>query len=377
MKKYDAAVIALPNDADEIPMEADKRLELVAKIVRVATQEYGIALEDIVIDPLAMPIGADTSTVVQTTIETMRRIRDEFGLNMTCGASNVSFGMPGRHTLERGVPADGDDRGLTSAIMDARTPQIVDVGQGGRPAARPRRVGHGLDRARTAPSRPRQHDAGPSHVYRRTRRADVADLDSLRREGLIEPPAGEPPSRRRTTAPAGSALTAAAGRAHRPRAARRHRLRRRQLERHRDRLDLRRPRHLQEVQGAASSTAPSRCRGSTRAPSRADQLRDGWRLACLAQATHDLTVEVPPLMTRPKAATVGVGRQVILRPAVQKRYVELTEPTLADQRTDLVRLLDAIDDLELHRRPARPAPAAEACCARPTSRSPRWSSTRR
>ncbi len=78
----------------------------------------------------------------------------------------------------------------------------------------------------------------------------------------------------------------------------------------------------------------------------ADQLRDGWRLACLAQATNDLRVEVPPLVTRPKAATVGVGRQVILRPAVQKRYVELDEPTLADQRTDLARLLEAIDDLE-------------------------------
>ncbi len=78
----------------------------------------------------------------------------------------------------------------------------------------------------------------------------------------------------------------------------------------------------------------------------ADQLRAGWRLACLAQATTDLTVEVPPLMTRPKAATVGVGRQVILRPAVQKRYLELDDPTLADQRTDLARLLDAMDDLE-------------------------------
>ena len=52
-------------------------------------------------------------------------------------------------------------------------------------------------------------------------------------------------------------------------------------------------------------------------------------------------------MTRPKAATVGVGRQVILRPAIQKRYVELTEPTLSDQATDLARLLAAIDDLEL------------------------------
>ena len=77
------------------------------------------------------------------------------------------------------------------------------------------------------------------------------------------------------------------------------------------------------------------------------QLADGWRLACLAQATQDLAVDVPPLTTRPKAATLGVGRQVILRPAIQKRYVELTEPTLQDQRTDLQRVLDAIDDLEL------------------------------
>jgi uncharacterized 2Fe-2S/4Fe-4S cluster protein (DUF4445 family) len=78
-----------------------------------------------------------------------------------------------------------------------------------------------------------------------------------------------------------------------------------------------------------------------------EQLEGGWRLACLVGATHDLTVEVPPLVTRPKASTVGVGRQVILRPSVQKRYVELDEPTLADQRTDLVRLRDAVDDLTL------------------------------
>ncbi len=79
----------------------------------------------------------------------------------------------------------------------------------------------------------------------------------------------------------------------------------------------------------------------------AEQLRAGWRLACRAAATADLTVEVPPLATRPKAATVGVGRQVILRPAVQKRFVELDEPTLSDQRPDIDRLTDAIDDLEV------------------------------
>jgi uncharacterized 2Fe-2S/4Fe-4S cluster protein (DUF4445 family) len=78
-----------------------------------------------------------------------------------------------------------------------------------------------------------------------------------------------------------------------------------------------------------------------------DELRAGWRLACRAQAAGDTTIHVPPLVTRPKAATVGVGRQVILRPAVQKRYVELDEPTLADQRSDLERLLAAVDDLEL------------------------------
>jgi uncharacterized 2Fe-2S/4Fe-4S cluster protein (DUF4445 family) len=78
-----------------------------------------------------------------------------------------------------------------------------------------------------------------------------------------------------------------------------------------------------------------------------DELRAGWRLACRAQAARDLQIEVPPLVTRPKAATVGVGRQVILRPAAQKRYLELDEPSLSDQRTDLERVLAALDDLEL------------------------------
>jgi ferredoxin len=78
-----------------------------------------------------------------------------------------------------------------------------------------------------------------------------------------------------------------------------------------------------------------------------DELREGWRLACRVQVASDLRVEVPPLATRPKAATVGVGRKVILRPAVQKRYVELTEPSLSDQQTDLERVLANLDDLEL------------------------------
>lgn len=126
VKKYDAAIIALPNDHDEIPMEVEKRVDLTRKIVEVATTEYGISAADIVIDPLAMPIGADTTTSL-VTLETMRRIRDEFGVNMTCGASNTSFGMPDRHTLGAAWLPMAMTAGLTSAIMDTRTPQIVEA----------------------------------------------------------------------------------------------------------------------------------------------------------------------------------------------------------------------------------------------------------
>ena len=126
VKRFDAAIIALPNDEDEIPMEPDKRLVLVRKVVEVATKEYGIPIEDILIDPLAMPIGADSNNALSF-FETVGRIKDEFGVNMTCGASNVSFGMPGRHALGSVFLPMAMAAGLTSAIMDARTPQIVEA----------------------------------------------------------------------------------------------------------------------------------------------------------------------------------------------------------------------------------------------------------
>jgi 5-methyltetrahydrofolate--homocysteine methyltransferase len=130
VKHYGAAVIALPNDHDEIPMEADKRLTLTKKIVDTAVDKYGLAPEDIVIDPLAMPIGADP-TIVRTAYETISRIRGEFGLNMTLGASNVSFGMPARHIINATFLPMAMTVGLTSAIMDARTPLIVDAVRAG------------------------------------------------------------------------------------------------------------------------------------------------------------------------------------------------------------------------------------------------------
>jgi 5-methyltetrahydrofolate--homocysteine methyltransferase len=124
VKKYGAAVIGLPNDEDEIPAEPARRVALTRKLIHVATGKYGIDISDIVIDPLAMPVGADTLHPTRT-IETIALIKEEFGVNMTLGASNVSFGMPDRHTISAAFLPAAMSHGLTSAIMDARTPQVV------------------------------------------------------------------------------------------------------------------------------------------------------------------------------------------------------------------------------------------------------------
>jgi 5-methyltetrahydrofolate--homocysteine methyltransferase len=122
--RHGAAVIALPNDEEEIPEEPARRLELARKIVDVATGKYGIPLEDIVFDPLAMPVGADTTLVLRT-LETIALLRGELGVNMTLGASNVSFGMPERSAIGAAFLPMAIANGLTSAIMDARSSQLV------------------------------------------------------------------------------------------------------------------------------------------------------------------------------------------------------------------------------------------------------------
>ena len=128
--RYGAAVIGLPNDEEEIPADPRRRLELARKLIDTATGKYGIPIEDIVIDPLAMPVGADTSMVVRT-LETIALIREEFGVSMTLGASNVSFGMPERHAIGAAFLPMAMAAGLTSAIMDARSPDLVRAVQAG------------------------------------------------------------------------------------------------------------------------------------------------------------------------------------------------------------------------------------------------------
>src|SRR5579863_2008692 len=124
VSRYHAAVIGLPNDESEIPEDPNRRVELAAKLIHIATERYSIPIEDILIDPLAMPIGADT-TLVRKTLDTIAMIHDRFGVNMTLGASNVSFGMPERHAIGAAFLPMAISHGLTSAIMDARNPHIV------------------------------------------------------------------------------------------------------------------------------------------------------------------------------------------------------------------------------------------------------------
>jgi 5-methyltetrahydrofolate--homocysteine methyltransferase len=126
VKQHGAAVICLTNDETGIPQTAAERLEICKRLVDAVHGRFEIPLEDMVIDPLAMTVGADPQAVV-TTLETIALIRAELGLNTTLGASNTSFGLPGRHALNAAFLAIASYAGLTSAIMDARTTQTVDA----------------------------------------------------------------------------------------------------------------------------------------------------------------------------------------------------------------------------------------------------------
>ena len=121
--KHGAAVVALANDETGIPETPQQRLEIATKIVRVAG-DYGIKPEDIVIDPLAMTVGAATDAVT-ITLETIRLIREHLGVNMSLGASNVSFGLPDRHALNAAFLPMAMEAGLTSAIMST-APVVVE-----------------------------------------------------------------------------------------------------------------------------------------------------------------------------------------------------------------------------------------------------------
>jgi 5-methyltetrahydrofolate--homocysteine methyltransferase len=121
--RHGAAVIGLANDETGIPETPQQRLEIATKIVSVAG-DFGIPPEDVIIDPLAMTVGADT-TAVTVTLEAIRLIREHLGVNMSLGASNVSFGLPQRPVLNAAFLPMAMAAGLTSAIMST-APVVVE-----------------------------------------------------------------------------------------------------------------------------------------------------------------------------------------------------------------------------------------------------------
>jgi 5-methyltetrahydrofolate--homocysteine methyltransferase len=122
VKKHGAAVIGMANDETGISMVPEERLALARRIIERAA-DYGIPQEDVIIDPIAMTVAADPTCGV-ITLETMRLIRDRLGNNMTCGASNVSFGLPDRATVNAAFLPLAMNAGLTCAITNPLVPEV-------------------------------------------------------------------------------------------------------------------------------------------------------------------------------------------------------------------------------------------------------------
>ncbi len=116
IKEFGVPVIALVMHDEGIPNDADTRVSVAGKIIERAAK-MGIPVEDIVVDPLVLTVGADSEAGVLT-LETIRRVREEFGVNINLGASNVSFGLPDRHTINQAFLALAMGAGATCAITD-------------------------------------------------------------------------------------------------------------------------------------------------------------------------------------------------------------------------------------------------------------------
>ena len=116
VKKYDVPVVAISNDDSGISEDPDVRFSVAKRIVERAA-DHGIPAQDVIVDPLVMPVGAMATAGLQV-FTLVRRLRTELGVNTTCGASNVSFGLPDRHAINAAFLPMAIASGMTSAIMN-------------------------------------------------------------------------------------------------------------------------------------------------------------------------------------------------------------------------------------------------------------------
>ncbi len=123
VKKYNCAVVAISNDDTGISQDLDVRFQVAKKIVERA-EDHGIPRCDVLVDPLAMPVGA-IGTAGRQVLQLVARLRDELEVNSTCGASNLSFGLPNRKGLNTTFVAMAAGAGLTSAIVNPLHPEMM------------------------------------------------------------------------------------------------------------------------------------------------------------------------------------------------------------------------------------------------------------
>ncbi len=127
--KYKAAVVAISNDETGISEDPNVRFEVAKKIIHRAA-DYGVPISDIVVDPLVMPIGAINTAGLQV-MTLVRRLKEELKVNTTCGASNVSFGLPNRNGINAAFLTMAMGAGMTSAITSPLHPEIMQAVRGG------------------------------------------------------------------------------------------------------------------------------------------------------------------------------------------------------------------------------------------------------
>ena len=326
--RYGAAVVAISNDETGISEDPDVRFEVARKIVSRAA-DYGIPREDVVVDPLVMPIGA-MGTAGRQVFRIVRRLREELGVNTTCGASNISFGLPNRPGPQRGVSADGDrlrndvgdhepaargdaqgglgggrDDGQRRALCRLdRTARRHAGGPAGRPPRRPRRPAAGRDRVTPehrlvfTPSGRRGTFADGTTVLEAARRLGV-DLDSVcGGRGIcgrcqVEVSEGEH---------AKHAITSSSS-------------------------------HLTPVTEVERAYAAGR------------SLATGRRLGCTARLAGDVVIDVPPesQVYRQVVRKEADAHPIEVDPVVRLYLVEVAEPDLALPASDLTRLREALE----------------------------------
>ena len=335
IKKYGAAVVAITNDETGISEDPDVRFAVAKRIVERAA-DHGIPREDIVVDPLLMPIGA-MPTAGRQVFRILGRLRDELKVNSTCGASNVSFGLPHREGINGAYLRDGDGqrpdlgdhesargRASATAVMAARRP----------PGQRPRR-------------RPLDPDASRGTGRGRGRRAArrTADGRRLRPADATMAPEAEPlviftPSGRRGRFPTGTTVLDAAralgvdidsvcgGRGICGRC---------QVEQSIGSF----PKHGIESKAGAPVARSAPVEAEYRSTKGLDA---GRRLSCTAHVRGDVVVDVPP-ESQVYRQVVRKGlelRDLHVDPVVRLHYVEVTKPELASPTGDLARLQEAL-----------------------------------